>query len=205
MTAAHADPIGPWAEHGGPYTGHVGPWTEHGGPWTEEDYLTLDDPTNRVELFDGSLSVTPAPTPRHQMISRRLAAALDPGADAAGLLVLEAVNVRLRSGRMPIPDLIVAEQIDVDDPVVPAEAVRLVCEIVSPSNAATDRVLKMHYYASAGIPWYLLVEQETGALQLYHLDRRQYREHSAAKLGTTLTLSDPVHAELDTDALQPRH
>jgi Uma2 family endonuclease len=174
-----------------------------GLPMSEEEFLALGETPERVELFDGSLYVTPAPTPRHQHISRRLANALDMGAEAAGLHVLEAVNGRLRPGRMPIPDLVVTQDIDFDELVVDAASVRLVCEIISPSNAAADKVLKMHYYAAAGIPWYLLVEQETGALHLYELAGAHYVEHSVTRPGETLHLTAPVEADLTPDALLP--
>ena len=86
---------------------------------------------------------------------------------------------------------------------IDAGAVRLVCEIVSPSNASADKVLKMHYYAEAGIPWYLLVEQDTGALHLYRLADRHYVEHSVTRPGEVLRLAEPVAAEIRPEELLP--
>ena len=178
---------------------------EHVFPWTEEEYLALGETSDRVELFDGSLFVSPAPAPRHQAISGRLFAALLPIVEAAGLDVLEAVNVRLKRGRIPIPDLVIVGSIDHDVPVVDASDVRLVCEIVSPGNPATDRVLKMHYYAEAGIPWYLLVEQEPEiTLRLFGLDGEKYIERAAGRPGTPLRLTEPVRLDLDPARLLPR-
>jgi Uma2 family endonuclease len=175
-----------------------------GLPMTEEEFFALGETSERVELFDASLYLTPAPTPRHRLISRRLANALDAGAMNAGLNVMEAVNVRLQPGRIPIPDLVVTTDIDLDESVIDAEAVLLVCEIVSPSNASTDRVLKMHYYAAAGIPWYLLVEQETRTLHLYELAASHYKERSVTKAGEVLHLTEPVAVTIDPEDLLPR-
>jgi Uma2 family endonuclease len=172
-------------------------------PLTEEEFLSFGETQERIELFDGSLFVTPAPTPRHQHISSELMVALRPAARKAGLYVLEAVNVRLRPSRIPIPDLAITEPIDFDNLVVDAESVRLVCEIVSPSNASADKVLKMHYYAAAGIPWYLLVEQETGALHLYGLSGQSYTERSVTQVGDVLHLTDPVEATISPEDLLP--
>ncbi len=174
-----------------------------GLPMTEKEFLALGETSERIELFDGSLFMTPAPTPGHQFISRRLANALDPGADAAGLLVSEAVNVRLRQDRIPIPDIVVTTPIDYSSSVIDADAVRLVCEIVSPSNASADKVLKMHYYAAARIPWYLLVEQESGTLRLYELSGDRYIEQATAEPGAILRLTEPLTADLDPKALLP--
>lgn len=179
---------------------------EHAVPWTEAEFLALGETTDRVELFDGSLHVTPAPGLRHQNLSYRLCRILDPAATAAGLAVYQAVNVRLAPSRIPIPDLVIVAPTDPDALVVDAASVRLVCEIVSPTNAATDRVLKMHYYAEAGIPYYLLVEQEPLAAQLYrlngqHPDHRHYVLHAKAEAGTVLRLEEPVRAEIDLAAL----
>ncbi|HLL67952.1 MAG TPA: Uma2 family endonuclease [Micromonosporaceae bacterium] len=175
-------------------------------PWTEEEYLALGETPDRVELFDGSLLVSPAATPRHQIISRRLTNAFLPAAEAAGLGVYEVVNVRLRPGRVPIPDLVIVEPIDEEVAVIDADSVRLICEIVSPGNPATDRVLKMHYYAEAGIGWYLLVEQKpTVTLRLYRLDGDKYTEAQVGEPGRPIRFSEPVRLDLDPVVLERDH
>ncbi|MEV1146638.1 Uma2 family endonuclease [Micromonospora sp. NPDC049799] len=173
----------------------------HRGPWTEEEYLALGETQDRVELFDLSLHVIPGPAPLHQNISGELRAALRAPVRQAGLRVLEAVNIRLRPGRIPIPDLVITNEVDLRVLVIDARDVLLVCEIISPSNAATDKVLKMHYYAAAGIEWYLLVEQETLTLHLYQRQGAHYVERSVTKAGETLELTEPVRASIRPDEL----
>ena len=104
---------------------------------------------------------------------------------------------------MPIPDVVVTSDIDFDELAVDASAVKLVCEIISPSKAAADRVLKMHYYTAAGIGWYLLVEQETGAPHLYRLAGEHYVEHSVTSHGQALRITEPVEATIEPAALLP--
>lgn len=175
-----------------------------GRPMGEAEFLAIGETPERIELFDGSLHVTPAPTPRHQKVARRLANALDDAADAAGMQVLEAVNVRLRPDRIPIPDIVIAAaDIDLDELVIDAGAVSLVSEILSPSNPATDKVTKMHFYAVAGIPWYLLVDPQSGILVLYRLTDGNYAEHATAKPGDPLLLTEPVVVAIDPAELLP--
>ena len=174
---------------------------DHVLPWTEEEYLALGETSDRVELFDGSLVVTPAPTPYHQDCSYRLSALLYDLARTAGLGLYQAVNVRLRPGRIPIPDLVVTRPIDRSELVIEASDVLLVCEITSPSNARYDRVMKMHDYAEAGIPWYLLIDPDTAQLLLFRLEGKRYLEHAEGKPGHPLVLTEPVAVEIDPAAL----
>src|SRR6266536_3781722 len=129
---------------------------DHAGPWTEADYLALPETRQRIELLDGSLLVTPAPSSDHQQLARRLANLLEAAAPAE-LEVVEAVNVRVAPSKLLIPDLLVTRRLEATA-VYPAEDVLLVAEVVSPSTTTADRMIKPQLYAAAGIPWFLRVE-----------------------------------------------
>lgn len=157
----------------------------HGRPLTDDEFLALGETRHRVEMIDGSLLISARGLPRHQFVVRALASLLS----AADGHVLTGVNVRLRPGRIVIPDVVVVAAVDFDQPVVEAASVRMIAEVVSPSGSAIDEVWKMHCYAAAGVPGYLLVDQATGAVRSYQLDADHYVEipGQSRPLGLTVT------------------
>jgi Uma2 family endonuclease len=169
-------------------------------PWIEDGYLALRKPGSRVELFDGSLLVSPAPTFRHQLLATALNDVFRRPAREAGLQVLLAINLRLRSGRVVIPDLVINRPVDPNELVMEVRDVALVCEITS-TNVGADRITKMHYYAEAGIPRYLIVEPKGPMLELYRLDGDKYVLEASAGPGERLLVTEPVVAEIDPGSL----
>jgi Uma2 family endonuclease len=174
---------------------------DHLGPWTEADYLALPEQRQRIELLDGSLLVTPAPSVDHQQIARRLTNLVEAGSPA-GWEAVEAVNVRVAPSRILIPDVVVISRRS-DNLVCEAGDVRLVAEVVSPSTMATDRLLKPQLYAAAAIDWYLLLELRGGQPELiaHRLTDGAYKEHARAKPGQVISLPEPFRFRIDPGAL----
>jgi Uma2 family endonuclease len=168
-------------------------------PLTDNEFLALGETQQRVELFDGSLLLSARGEPRHQYMVQELARTLG----SADGHVLAAVNVRLRPGRILVPDLVVTTAIDFDSLLVEAASVRMVVEVVSSSSAAIAEVLKVHYYSAAAIPWYLIVDQDSATLRVCELDGDHYRERSVTTVGQTLHLGDPFGADIAPADLLP--
>ncbi len=175
------------------------PVFDHDGPWTEEDYLALPE-DKRIELLDGSLLVSPYANSRHQRFSSRFWAAVD-AVLQAGLEILETVNVRLASGRMFIPDIVVLTNPGAEVVVYDAVDLLMVIEIVSRGNPLVDRVLKPQAYAEAGIPYYLRIEQEGPSAVAYRLVDGRYVEYAAVAAGERLVLTEPFALDVDLAAL----
>src|SRR4051794_22165440 len=104
------------------------PMLEYPGRWNEDEYFALGETLNRIELIDGSLWASPAPSKRHQHIALLLAMGLYPSAQQAGLLVLQDINLRLASGRIFQPDVVVADTDDIGNTVEAAD-VKFVAEV----------------------------------------------------------------------------
>jgi Uma2 family endonuclease len=174
----------------------------HGGPWTAADLAGLPDDGQRYEVIDGSLLVSPLPSPKHQLVSGRLAVFLRESAPA-GWDVVEAVGLRLASGRLLIPDVVVAASSALlgDKPTLAPADVSLVVEVVSPSNAAMDRVFKPPLYAAAGIRWMWRAELGPQGVEVIVLELTGGTAVERARSTDTLRTEQPYLVELPVDRL----
>lgn len=175
----------------------------HRGPWTIADVEAIPETGDRYEILaPGVLTVSPAPGLAHQRASRRLANLLEAAAMAAGVDVdvLEAINVELPGDRLAIPDVAVVDGSVADACAtrVPAAAVLLAVEIVSPASKATARAIKPDLYAEAGIPVFLRVDLEPSPqMSVYLLDGTTYRLATTLVAGIVGSFDEPFPVRLD--------
>jgi Uma2 family endonuclease len=119
--------------------------------------LNEADEFHRYELTpDGALIVTPPPDTDHGEICMQLAAWLMRYGADPGLIKLQS-GVEIGDG-MRIPDLMLLRARVARTSAVPPSRVALAVEVISPSTRTQDRVVKPGEYATAGIPYYWLVE-----------------------------------------------
>ncbi|MDX3115793.1 Uma2 family endonuclease [Streptomyces scabiei] len=168
--------------------------------WEETDWPE----GSKVEIIEGIVTASPAPAYRHNVIAARIQRRLYSVApEAWGIFQTLALAVPSRLG-MLIPDLVVApvQEHTEADTHIPAALAELVVEVTSKSNARHDRISKPAAYASAGIPFYLLVDRwapEGASATLYGEPKGDvYRLLSTAKFGEALKLPAPFDVVIDT-------
>ncbi|MDX8034474.1 Uma2 family endonuclease [Lentzea sp. BCCO 10_0856] len=150
---------------------------KHAGPWSLDDVLSLpEDNSQRVELVDGMLLVSPMGSYRHQNLVFDAAAALRASCPDYLQTTIE-LNVLLSSGRLVIPDFTVVRPREAGV-MFPVSDVVLVGEVFSPSTRLNDEGLKRSLYAQAGIRYYLMVDPEPRVVEatLLELQGTEYVE-----------------------------
>ena len=134
------------------------PYMRHPGPFTARELPETTWP--RLELLDGTLIVTPMPSYRHQRLGNELWALLGRHVPA-GLTPTGPVNVYVdpQDQTLFIPDVVVFRDYD-EDRRMTFDDVVLAVEILSPSTASTDRILKTGVYRKLGVQRYWLLDPE---------------------------------------------
>ena len=143
--------------------------------YTYDDYLTWPDEP-RKEIINGVSYALASPTVRHQELSMRLSVVMGPFFKGKPCrLFVAPLDVVLSEDTVVQPDLLVV----CDPKKITGACIRgtpdLVIEILSPSSASYDRLLKFKRYADAGVKEYWLVSPELAMIEIFTLDGGSFR------------------------------
>lgn len=149
------------------------------GGWSIADLELLPDDGLRYELIDGTLLVSPAPTPRHQVVLGELIAVLRDACPREYRVLFAPLDWQPGGARSFEPDLLVLRRSDIAmDRLTGAPL--LLAEVLSPSTAAIDRTVKFSAYAEGGVAQYWIVDPGTAddgsdcAVEVYDLTDGAY-------------------------------
>ncbi len=116
------------------------------GEWTVGLLETVPDDGLRYELIDGTLLVSPAPTPRHQAVIGELYLLFRAACPQDQFVFLPPLDWQ-PDGRTSLePDLLVVRRDRIGATNI-TETPTLVVEVISPSSRRIDRTLKLSRYA----------------------------------------------------------
>jgi Uma2 family endonuclease len=129
--------------------------------WTAAEIQALpDDPTHRYECVDGELLVSPSPRTTHQSAVTELALLLGPlvRSTGVGAVTCAPSDWVLDPYTLVQPDLFVVPLVEGRRPRTDEERGHplLFIEVLSPSTARFDRVVKRGRYQRAGIEYWIV-------------------------------------------------
>jgi Uma2 family endonuclease len=137
--------------------------------WTVDDLAGMPDDGQRYEVIDGELFVTPSPALRHQdaIIALALLIASYLKIQAIGHLVIAPADITFSRHRGVQPDLFVAPLVNGRRPkqLTDIRDLLLAVEVLSPSSARADRVVKRAMYRDQGVAEYWVVDLDARAVE----------------------------------------
>jgi Uma2 family endonuclease len=143
------------------------------------DFIALPD-DDRRELIDGRLEELDLPTKLHERVIALLSFWLQKwGEKHPGFVVLgSGYKVRITDRRGAMPDIqvyTVAAYRRAENAGLETGHPALAIEVISPTSKAHDRVRKLNWYASIGIPEYWIVDTEAKTIECFRLHVKHYR------------------------------
>jgi Uma2 family endonuclease len=145
---------------------------------TYKEYEALPADGRRYEIHEGELSVTPAPSPQHQMLIRNLFLVLHAYVKAKGIgeVLFAPLDVILSDTSIVQPDIVYLEPTRLG--AISRRGIEgpptLAVEIISPSTTLIDRVTKPQLYARHGVPFFWLVDSEGRVVEAFVLRPEGY-------------------------------
>jgi Uma2 family endonuclease len=141
--------------------------------WTAEMARALPDDSNRYEVLDGELFVTPAPSYLHQRVLGALYPALRAYAEEhrIGWALFSPADIEFSPRRLVQPDLFVVPWAD-QEPGSWRDVSSLVLavEVLSPSTARADCTVKRRVYQDEGVPEYWIVDSDARRIERWRPD-----------------------------------
>jgi Uma2 family endonuclease len=137
--------------------------------WTVSDYMGIGISSEPVQLIHGKLTLSPAPSPQHQRISRNLFQILIQHTLNFGEVFYSPIDLILSESIVLQPDLVFISNKKKE--IITNRGIEgvpdLIVEVLSPSNSYIDRVTKKEIYAAHGIPELWLVDPQSKQLEIY--------------------------------------
>ena len=149
--------------------------------FTYEDYVLLPE-DRRYEVIDGELYLTPAPTPYHQIVGRRIQRLIEDRVEREALgVVLDApCDVVLSRFDVLQPDVffVSADRRAVIGEKFISDAPDLVVEVLSPGTRRRDRVLKAKRYASFGVREMWIADPDKKTVEVFVHTGNAFRQEA---------------------------
>jgi len=162
----------------------------------------------RAEILGGEIVTSPAPLPKHSRVQRALGRFVggpfdddDGHGGPGGWWIFVEVDLELGPHDVVRPDLAGWRRHRLPDP-AERRPIRVapdwICEILSPSTAARDRVAKRDLYAKSGVPHDWLVDADARTLEAFDLaDGRwvlsgSYTDDATARIPPFMEVGLPI-------------
>ena len=159
---------------------------------TYNEYALIPPDGKRYEILQGGLHVTPAPSPLHQRVSKRLQRILEAKFEVAGQgeVFNAPIDVILTDQDIVQPDLVlVTNSVQISARGIEGPPFLLV-EVLSPSTRNYDRTIKAERYATLGVLHYWIVDPELQTIDCY-----QCRNQTFSLAAHTQGANPLVHPE----------